>query len=145
MIFDITHPDVRRAVEIALEEDVRTGDITTDATIPADLQAEGRFVARENMTVAGVELLALLYEAPALKHSSGARLNPGDEIAVVRGAARLLLTRERVALNFLQRLSGVATLASQFVAAVEGTGAGGALAAGADAHAVRSAAMSPRT
>jgi nicotinate-nucleotide pyrophosphorylase (carboxylating) len=122
MIFDITHPDVRRAVEIALEEDVRTGDITTDATIPADLQAEGRFVARENMTVAGVELLALLYEAPALKHSSGARLNPGDEIAVVRGAARLLLTRERVALNFLQRLSGVATLASQFVAAVEGTG-----------------------
>ena len=54
--------------------------------------------------------------------SSGAKLQPGDEIAVVRGPARLLLTRERVALNFLQRLSGVATLASKFVAAVAGTG-----------------------
>jgi nicotinate-nucleotide pyrophosphorylase (carboxylating) len=122
MIFDITHPDVRRAVEIALEEDVRTGDITTDAIIPADIPAEGHFVARENMTVAGVELLKLLYDAPILKYASGSRLNSGDEIAVVRGPARLLLTRERVALNFLQRLSGVATLASQFVAAVAGTG-----------------------
>jgi len=122
MKFDITHPDVRRAVEIALEEDVRTGDITTDATIPADLQAEARFVARQDMTVAGVELLALLYKDPVLNVGSGARLKPGDKIAVVRGPARLLLTHERVALNFLQRLSGVATLAAQFVAAVEGTG-----------------------
>jgi nicotinate-nucleotide pyrophosphorylase (carboxylating) len=122
MTFDITHPDVRRAVEIALEEDVRSGDITTDAIIPPDLLAEGHFVARENMTVAGVELLKLLYDAPILKYASGSPLKSGHEIAVVRGPARLLLTRERVALNFLQRLSGVATLASQFVAAVEGTG-----------------------
>jgi nicotinate-nucleotide pyrophosphorylase (carboxylating) len=122
MKFDITHPDVRRAVEIALAEDVRSGDITTDATIPAALQAEGRFVAREDMIVAGVELLALLYKDPVLNVGSGSRLKSGDEIAVVRGPARLLLTRERVALNFLQRLSGVATLASQFVAAVAGTG-----------------------
>lgn len=122
MIFDISHPDVRRAVEIALEEDVRTGDITTEAIIPADIPAEGHFVARASMTLAGVELLELLYNAPAFQRASGVRLNPGDEIAVVRGPARLLLTRERIALNFLQRLSGVATLASQFVAAVEGTG-----------------------
>ena len=122
MTFDLTHPGVRRAVTVALEEDIRTGDITTDATIPVGLEAEARFVARQEMIVAGVELLGLLYDAPLLKVPSGSRLNPGDEIAVVRGPARLLLTRERVALNFLQRLSGVATLASKFVAAVEGTG-----------------------
>jgi nicotinate-nucleotide pyrophosphorylase (carboxylating) len=122
MIFDITQPDVIRAVDIALTEDVRTGDITTGAAIPAALQAEGRFIAREPLTLAGIELLALLYDKPVLKYSSGVRLQPGDEIATVRGPARQLLTRERVALNFLQRLSGVATLASRFVDAVAGTG-----------------------
>ena len=122
MTFDISHPDIRRAVEIALAEDVRTGDITTDATIPVDLQAEGRFVAREPLTLAGVELLGLLYEYATINYPSGARLNAGDEIAVVRGPARLLLTRERVSLNFLQRLSGMATLAARFVDAVAGTG-----------------------
>ena len=123
MKFDITHPDVPRAVQFALEEDIRTGDITTDSTIPADLQAEARFVARQDLTLAGVELLQLLFENPILKHASGDRLKPGDEIATVRGPARLLLTRERVSLNFMQRLSGVATLAARYVAAVEGTGA----------------------
>jgi nicotinate-nucleotide pyrophosphorylase (carboxylating) len=123
MKFDINQPDVRRAVEFALEEDIRTGDITTDATIPADLQAEGHFVAKQEMTVAGVELLTLLFDNVVLKHGSGDRLKSGDEIAIVRGPARLLLTRERVTLNFLQRLSGVATLAAKYVAAVEGTGA----------------------
>ena len=123
MKFDITHPNVRRAVEFALEEDIRTEDITTEATIPADLQAEARFVARQELTLAGVELLGLLFEKPVLKHASGDRLKSGDEIATVRGPARILLTRERVALNFLQRLSGVATLAAKYVTAVEGTGA----------------------
>ncbi|HEV2198637.1 MAG TPA: carboxylating nicotinate-nucleotide diphosphorylase [Bryobacteraceae bacterium] len=122
-MFDITHPDVRRAVEIALEEDIRTGDVTTDSIIPADLQAEGHFVARQDLTLAGAELLPLLFDHVALKHASGDQLKPGDGIATVRGPARLLLTRERVALNFMQRLSGVATLAAKYVAAVEGTGA----------------------
>jgi len=122
MIFEITHPDVRRAVEAALAEDVGAGDITTHATIPAELQAEARFVAREPMTVAGVELLPLLFDSPVLKVSSGTKLQLGEKVGTVRGPARLLLTRERVALNFLQRLSGIATLAARFVAAVEGTG-----------------------
>jgi nicotinate-nucleotide pyrophosphorylase (carboxylating) len=122
MKFDITHPGVRRAVENALAEDVGSGDITTDACIPAELMAAAHFVAREEMTVAGVELLGLLFEAPFIKLASGARAASGDEIASVQGPARLLLSRERVALNFLQRLSGVATLAARFVAAAEGTG-----------------------
>ena len=122
MSFDIAHPDVKRAVTEALAEDVRTGDITTEATIPAGLQAEGHFVARQDMILAGVELLTLLYDNTVLKMPSGSGARAGQEIAIVRGPARLLLTRERVALNFLQRLSGVATLAGRFVEAVAGTG-----------------------
>jgi nicotinate-nucleotide pyrophosphorylase (carboxylating) len=122
MIFDITHADVQRAVDAALAEDIRGGDITTEASIPADLQAEARFVAREDMTLAGVELLELLYTNPIRKLCSGRRVLAGDEIALVRGPARQLLTRERVSLNFLQRLSGVATLAAHFVETVAGTG-----------------------
>jgi nicotinate-nucleotide pyrophosphorylase (carboxylating) len=126
MIFDITHLDVRRAVDNALTEDIGSGDITTDACIPADLLAEAHFVAKQEMTLAGVELLQILFEGVNnnvnLLKRSGDRVHPGEELAIVRGPARLLLTRERVSLNFLQRLSGIATLAAKFVAAVDGTG-----------------------
>lgn len=121
-MFDIAHPDVKRAVEIALAEDIGPGDVTTDSCIPAELHAAGRFFAKQDMTVAGVELLGLLFEDPVLSRHSGDRAAAGDLLATVRGPARMLLTRERVSLNFLQRLSGIATLAAQFVAAVKGTG-----------------------
>jgi len=120
--FDIAHADVRRAVENALAEDVGTGDVTTDACISSTLLAEAHFVARQEMVLAGVELLRLLFDDVTLTKSSGERVSAGEAITTVRGSARTLLTRERVALNFLQRLSGVATLAAQFVAAVDGTG-----------------------
>jgi nicotinate-nucleotide pyrophosphorylase (carboxylating) len=113
----------REAIERALAEDVGSGDITTDSCIAPDLQAEARFVAKQSMTVAGVELLPLIFRDAILLKQSSDRVIDGEALAIVRGSARLLLTRERVALNFLQRLSGVATLAAKFVAAVEGTGA----------------------
>jgi nicotinate-nucleotide pyrophosphorylase (carboxylating) len=122
MIFDVSHPDVIRAVEIALAEDIGSGDITTEACVPSRLPGEARFVAKQDLTLAGVELLALIYEGALPRTRSGDKIENGQQIAVARGPARLLLTRERVALNFLQRLSGVATLAAAFVAAVEGTG-----------------------
>ncbi len=122
MRFEISHPDVKRAIDAALAEDIGSGDVTTDSCIPSDLQAEGRFVAQENITVAGSELLTILFDAPVIRKHSGDIALAGEQIALVRGDARTLLTRERVALNFLQRLSGVATLAAKFVAAVEGTG-----------------------
>jgi nicotinate-nucleotide pyrophosphorylase (carboxylating) len=118
----VTHPDVKRAVEIALAEDIGAGDLTTNSCIAADLLAEGRFIAQQDMTVAGVELLGVLFENPVLIRGSGDHAAPGDPIATVRATARSLLSRERVSLNFLQRLSGVATLAAKFVAAVQGTG-----------------------
>lgn len=126
MTFDLSHPDIAAAVERALAEDVGSGDITTDSCIPADLRAEARFMARQDLVVGGVELLELLFTPldgeVVRRHNSGDRVVAGDEIARVHGPARLLLTRERVSLNFLQRLSGIATLASKFVDAVAGTG-----------------------
>ncbi|HLW75822.1 MAG TPA: hypothetical protein VKS01_02535, partial [Bryobacteraceae bacterium] len=110
------------AVERALDEDIGSGDITTNACIPADLRAEARFVAKQEITLAGVELLRILFDDATLGKSSGDRIQAGEVLATVRADARTLLTRERVSLNFLQRLSGIATLAAKFVAAVEGTG-----------------------
>ncbi|HEY6390225.1 MAG TPA: carboxylating nicotinate-nucleotide diphosphorylase [Bryobacteraceae bacterium] len=109
-------------VQRALEEDIGGGDVTSNLCVPAERRATGRFLTREPIVVAGVELLPLLYENLDLKVASGARLDTGGEIARVRGNARTLLSRERVALNFLQHLSGIATLARKYVDAVAGTG-----------------------
>lgn len=129
MTFDVSHPEIQQLIRLALAEDVGPGDITTNLCVPADLRAVGRMIARQPLTLAGVELLDLIFQflAPEaceveIRRASGARLNEGEEIAIVRGPARMLLTGERTALNFVQRLSGVATLASAFANEVEGTG-----------------------
>jgi nicotinate-nucleotide pyrophosphorylase (carboxylating) len=109
-------------VERALAEDVGTGDITTDLCVPPGRTARGAFRVRQRVVVAGTELLPLLYDHLDFQVPDGALLEPGQEIARVHGSARTLLTRERVALNFLQHLSGIATLARRYVDAVAGTG-----------------------
>jgi nicotinate-nucleotide pyrophosphorylase (carboxylating) len=121
------HPEVIEAVKRALDEDIGTGDITSEACVPAGQMASGRFIARQPMVVAGVELLSVIYGIRGgvseleLTLASGRRAEPGDGIAHVRGRVRTLLECERVALNFLQRLSGIATLARRYVDAVAGT------------------------
>jgi nicotinate-nucleotide pyrophosphorylase (carboxylating) len=124
--FDASHPEVREAVARALSEDIGTGDITSELTVPADLRAQGSFLAKQDMTLAGIELLPVVYELyggadVCLLAASGDRIETGKVLATVAGPARTLLSCERVALNFLQRLSGVATLAARYVQAVEGT------------------------
>ncbi len=109
-------------VRLALEEDIGPGDITTEACVPESQMARGRFLAREPLIVAGLEILRELYDEPALHKRDGDACADGEVIAEVAGTARALLTRERVSLNFLQRLSGVATLARRFSEAVAGTG-----------------------
>jgi nicotinate-nucleotide pyrophosphorylase (carboxylating) len=109
-------------IERALAEDIGAGDVTTELCVPADRQASGAFRVRERVVVAGAQLLPLLYEHIDFQVPGGTVLDPGQEIARVHGSARTLLTRERVALNFLQRLTGIATLARKYVDAVEGTG-----------------------
>ncbi|MBZ5618762.1 MAG: carboxylating nicotinate-nucleotide diphosphorylase [Acidobacteriia bacterium] len=108
-------------VRLALDEDIGSGDVTTAACIPESQEASGRFVAREPLIVAGLELLAELYETVRLRKRDGDGCAEGEVIAEVSGRARMLLERERVALNFLQRLSGVATLARRYADAVAGT------------------------
>lgn len=121
---DWRHPEISDAIRRALEEDVGPGDVTTEACVPPSAEAKGFFLSREPMVVAGVELLDQIYngEEVVLLSQSGDAI-PGDAIfARVSGLARRLLTLERTALNFLQRLSGIATTARRFVEAVEGTG-----------------------
>jgi nicotinate-nucleotide pyrophosphorylase (carboxylating) len=121
------HPEIVETVQRALSEDIGAGDITSQLTVPADRQAEGKFYARADITVAGIDLLPLIYELRGgvdyleLLKQPGDRAKDGELLAVVRGNARRLLECERVALNFMQRLSGVATLASQYVEEVKGT------------------------
>ncbi len=121
---NLTHSDVADAVRRALAEDIGSGDITTNLCIAADAMATGTMIAKQSLTLAGVELLPLIFEDcdVRLHHKSGDRLIAGTEIGIVEGSARRLLTGERTALNFVQRLSGIATLASAYVKAVEGTG-----------------------
>jgi nicotinate-nucleotide pyrophosphorylase (carboxylating) len=124
MIFDTSHLEIQDAVRRALAEDIGSGDITTNLCVPPDAIATGRMVAQEDLIVAGLELLPLIFTDCSVTsaHRSGRRMLKGEDIAAVRGPARTLLTGERTALNFVQRLSGIATLARAFVSAVEGTG-----------------------
>jgi nicotinate-nucleotide pyrophosphorylase (carboxylating) len=125
--FDVTNSEVIDAVKRALAEDIGAGDVTSMACVPAERIARGRFVARDSLVVAGVELLPLIFaerggvdELQLLVHS-GDRVSDGTVLAAVLGRARTLLECERVSLNFMQRLSGVATLASKYAEAVAGT------------------------
>jgi nicotinate-nucleotide pyrophosphorylase (carboxylating) len=125
-MFDVSHPEVHAAVAAALAEDIGSGDITSLFTVPADLPARGTFLAKQDLVLAGVELLPLVYQMRGgatieLLAASGSKLAAGSPAARVSASARTLLECERVALNFLQRLSGVATLARRHVDAVTGT------------------------
>jgi nicotinate-nucleotide pyrophosphorylase (carboxylating) len=121
--------EIGRAVRSALAEDIGAGDVTTLATVPEDAKASARVVARERLVVAGLALAeaAFLELSPGMEISplvvDGRQADTGDILLQVRGQARAILTAERVALNFLQRLSGVATLTAQFVEAVRPTAA----------------------
>ena len=128
MEFDFLHPEILEAVRRALAEDIGPGDITSMACVPEGRKARGRYLARQPMVVAGVELLPPIYDLRGgldvleLKLASGDRAGPGQVVAEVCGRARTLLECERTALNFLQRLSGVATLTRRYADAVAGTG-----------------------
>jgi nicotinate-nucleotide pyrophosphorylase (carboxylating) len=117
------------AVAAALEEDVGTGDVTTLATVPADRAGRAAVVAREPMIVAGLAVAETVWRrvSPLLTidttGADGALASAGDVLMRVSGPVAAMLTGERVALNFMQRLSGVATLTRQYVEAVAGTGA----------------------
>jgi nicotinate-nucleotide pyrophosphorylase (carboxylating) len=117
-------PDHYDPIAAALKEDIGEGDITTDFLVPDTLHATGRVTARENAIVAGTGAAAEVFRRvdPAIDiqivRPDGQEVVAGDLIMEVRGLARSILKAERVALNFLQRLCGIATLTHQFVDAV---------------------------
>jgi nicotinate-nucleotide pyrophosphorylase (carboxylating) len=116
-------------VRRALVEDVGAGDITTAATVPPDVRAHGIFLAKADCVVAGLDVAFEAFRQTSekgpyplftIRQYDGAACRAGDEIAEVAGSARALLIGERTALNFLQRLSGIATQARRFVEASGG-------------------------
>ena len=119
---------VRRAVRLALEEDSAADDVTSAAVIDAAAGASGAFVAREALVVCGIEVAREVFRQadPALvfegRRADGETCAPGEVMAAVRGRARPILAGERTALNFMQRLSGIATATSRLVALARGSG-----------------------
>jgi nicotinate-nucleotide pyrophosphorylase (carboxylating) len=118
---------VLQHVRAALAEDVGSGDVTSAATVPESAMARASMRAREDLMVCGLAFAEATFRtvSPAitidLQSRDGIRVQDGATLLQVEGAARALLTAERVALNFVQRLSGVATHAARFVEAIAGT------------------------
>jgi nicotinate-nucleotide pyrophosphorylase (carboxylating) len=120
-------PSARETIARALAEDLGPGDITSECFIPANHHSTARIVAKESSILAGTEVAREVFrqvdatiEVTLLKNDSDA-ISPGDLILTAAGPTRALLSAERTALNFLQRLSGIATLTRRFVDAVRGT------------------------
>jgi nicotinate-nucleotide pyrophosphorylase len=124
--FPLTKKETATLVAAALEEDDAKHDITTAATVLSDRRARCRLVARKTGVLSGLELareaFAQLDKAVTIRteHEDGARIKPETPVMFLSGHARGLLSAERVALNFVQRLSGIASLTARYVEAIAG-------------------------
>jgi nicotinate-nucleotide pyrophosphorylase (carboxylating) len=120
-------PEISQYIRRALEEDIGSGDVTTNTIVPANASLRGRIVAKESGVVAGLEIAreVMLSLDQTVKFVSkvedGGKIERGTVLADLEGSARALLTGERIALNFLGRMSGIATLTRKFVDAVSTT------------------------
>jgi nicotinate-nucleotide pyrophosphorylase (carboxylating) len=116
-------PQIVDPIDLALREDIGDGDLTTDFFVAKNQQATARIIARERAILAGVETAAEVFRRvdstieAAIACKDGSEVTAGDSVLELRGAARSILKAERVALNFLQRLSGIATMTRKFVEA----------------------------
>jgi nicotinate-nucleotide pyrophosphorylase (carboxylating) len=126
---ELTAAEIRRAVRAALAEDLGRGDATTLATVPANAKSVALMRAREPLVVAGIQFAEIAFRelSPKIKIQKlardGQKIAAGKTLLKISGSSRAILSAERVALNFVQRLSGVATLTAQFVEAVKSTNA----------------------
>jgi nicotinate-nucleotide pyrophosphorylase (carboxylating) len=128
-------PHLDRLIDLALEEDLGPGDVTTQALIPVDLMGEAHIRAKQQLVVAGLPLAARVFQkldasiifevqmADGREVADGRQVPDGTALARLSGPVAAILSGERVALNFLQRLSGIATFARQMAARVAGSGA----------------------
>jgi nicotinate-nucleotide pyrophosphorylase (carboxylating) len=119
--------EILECIQRALAEDIGAGDATTDSIVPPEARMRGQIIAKQEGIIAGLEVAGASYLAldPQVtfdpRVEDGARVTRGQVLSLVSGRARSLLTAERTALNFLGRMSGIATLTRQFVDAVAGT------------------------
>ncbi len=127
--FPLSRSETKQLVKAALEEDNTMHDVTTIATVVSDRRARSRLVARQSGVIAGIPLAAEAFRQidPSvtirIDHDDGSAVEGNTLVMYLSGHARGLLSAERVALNFMQRMSGVATLTAKYVEAVKGTGA----------------------
>lgn len=118
-------PQIERLIDLALDEDLVLGDATSEATIDPAARGEGRFLAKDELVLAGTAVARRIFErlgARCLFEPEGSRFKPGAWMGTARGSMRALLAAERTSLNFLQRLSGVATATDRAVRALAAAG-----------------------
>ncbi len=130
MSVDLLHDSkISRLIEQALQEDVGFGDVTSESIIPEEQLGRAVLQAKENGIVSGLEIVSIIFQyadsqiTTTVNASDGGMVAPGNVIAGIDGPVRGILLGERVALNFLQRMSGIATLTHKYVHAVAGTNA----------------------
>ncbi len=122
----INFETIKPIIEYALKEDIGTGDVTTDSIIPFEMIASASLTAKAEGIIAGLPLAEYIFKSlnPEIQWNSmireGGMVSKGDVIAKIKGSYRALLTGERLALNFLQRMSGIATMTAKFVAETKG-------------------------
>jgi len=120
---------LEKLIRLALKEDIGRGDITSEAIIPAEMEFNGKIITKEEGIIAGLEVAGHCFQQvnPDIEFHTqvedGTAVQRGEILARLKGSARDILKAERVALNFLQRMSGIATLTRKFVDAIEGTSA----------------------
>jgi nicotinate-nucleotide pyrophosphorylase (carboxylating) len=121
-----TQKEIDAAIGIALEEDAGGGDVTSEALIPSGLSGKASILVKEKGVLAGIDVAARAFKLtdPSLKIKilikDGTSIQPGDIAAVITGSVKSLLKAERTALNFLQRMSGIASLAARYAAELKG-------------------------
>ncbi len=119
--------EIKSILRRALDEDIGPGDVTSAWTLPDDLEQRGKLIAKANGVVAGLEVARMVFamlDSRVQFHplvEDGSTVAPGDVLATVQGPVKSILSGERVALNLLQRMSGIATLTRRYVDAVHGT------------------------
>lgn len=126
---ELLHDDILSAIRRALDEDIQSGDVTSNSIIPPEATMRGQIIAKQRGTVAGLDVATACFHFVDEAIAFSAQVGEGERVlnrqvlATLNGPARALLTAERTALNFLGRMSGIATLTRQFVDSVAGTGA----------------------
>lgn len=127
-MFDLNPTDeslVKELIDRTFEEDISSGDVTTNSIVDETSIAEATWISKENGTVAGLEIAPIVFQKldPQLEWNyllkDGNEVEVGDEILKMNGSCRAILTAERIALNIVQRMSGIATMTSKYVKAIE--------------------------